>query len=147
MTDDTTITDSERDLLRFPAHPDILRFGTPVRSNNPERTYKGQAVILSVDPGRREARVAYARDIFPPEWGSLDDIALDLTDATGRAHLAWWLHGHNCAPDTYSWTELNVPTLATIDPNDPRILPDGSRLVDALDLSLVGRHLLAGGGK
>ena len=208
MTD--TITDSERDLLRFPAIADVLRFGTPVRSNNPERTYKGQAVILSVDPGRQEARVAYARDIFPPEWVSLDDIALDLTDATGRAHLAWWvaryflsadgpptpgcymqvtsslwsfdggawilallaqperhMRGHRLTPvgatETFEfpahgkqrheygvpvgWHWSSVPALATLDPNDPRLLPDGSRLVDALALSMVGRHLLAGGDR
>ena len=37
--------------------------------------------------------------------------------------------------------ECVVETLATLDPNDPRLLPDGSRLVDALALSLVARHV------
>lgn len=34
-----------------------------------------------------------------------------------------------------------VPALATLDPDDPRLLLDGSRLVDALALSMVGRHV------
>lgn len=36
---------------------------------------------------------------------------------------------------------VGVPALADIDPADPRLLPDGSRLVDALALVAVARHL------
>lgn len=32
-------------------------------------------------------------------------------------------------------------TTDTLAPDDPRLLPDGSRLVDALALSLVARHV------
>jgi hypothetical protein len=43
-----------------------------------------------------------------------------------------------------------VPTLADLDPADPRLLPDGSRLVDALALRRVVLHVAevtpAGGG-
>lgn len=181
MTTDV-ITPDEYDLLRFHARPAVLRFGTPVCSNNPERTYKGQAVILSVDPGRNEARVAYAHGlVYPNEWVDLDDIALDLTDATGRAHLAWWIGGVGASlhmacdghrrwelhggerpresvsrawegigaesrrlrgsPPMYGWDADDMPALDTLDPDDPRLLPDGSRLVDALALSLIARHV------
>lgn len=182
MTAPDIITTDEHALLRFPARLAILRFGTPVRSNNPERTYKGQAVVLSVDPGRSDVRIAYAHSlVYPTEWVGVDGIALDLTDATSRAHLAWWIGGVGASlhmacdghrrwelhggehprssvsrawegigaesrrlrgsPPMYGWDADDVPALDTLDPDDPRLLPDGSRLVDALALSLVARHV------
>jgi hypothetical protein len=102
-----------------------------------------------------------------------DKVALDLTDATGRVHAAWWLASwwFRVTLDATSpaavcaiwrplgarwWTcawpgasldagpgggsrplELDVPALAGLDPDDPRMLPDGSRWVDADALRLV----------
>ena len=110
----------------------------------------------------------------------LEDIALDLTDATARAHLAWWLAEQTTEPEgafaalwygtpdgsvgqrvgiwrlsfrSLSWplspsscgqhvyTARDCPTLASLDSDDARMLPDCSRLVDALALSLVARHV------
>lgn len=95
-------------------------------------------------------------------------VALDLTDATGRAHAAWWLASDVSArwsPCTFvasagpSWmvTALKgghsvttygarsgwcvVPGLARLDPHDTRLLPDGSRWVDAEAERLVGLHV------
>lgn len=192
MTDDTMITDSERDLLRFPAHADgLLRRGSPVWMQwlpaavgpvalcAPHCDSNGEMCVCVSDGGASQL---------------LSLVSLDLTDATGRAHLAWWMahnvtrhqmradvptlaeapmfgsyalrhsgdfilagREHNCQR-LWRWRgrqgvvtmvgELPiVPALADLNPDDPRLLPDGSRLVDALALSLVGRHLLAGGGR
>ncbi|MHC4892469.1 MAG: hypothetical protein ACYTFV_03710 [Planctomycetota bacterium] len=96
-------------------------------------------------------------------------LHLDLTDATGRAHAAWWLAGrvgskagsaymHRCAPRwLYSdagwrawqidgiavacdWTVGRGP-VADLNPDDPRTLPDESRRVDAEALRLVCLHV------
>lgn len=94
-----------------------------------------------------------------------EDIEALLTDATGRAHAAWWL----AKADDARWSKaaihgvwnlttlkqdpaylttygahnawINVPSLADLDPNDPRLLPDGSRWVDAEALRRVCRHV------
>lgn len=119
----------------------------------------------------------------------LCDLALDLEDATGRAHAAWWLaervgldgrpydgddapvpvalsawwlcawprsyyvrvprwdenrrFDHLFSPDSHIGSEgwTHVPALAHLDPTDPRLLPDGSRLVDAEALRLVVLHV------
>ena len=96
-------------------------------------------------------------------------LALDLTDATGRAHAAWWpakdrdpedgsVTWANCADHrtcerTRSWMFHNdgedfcrygddwCPYLAHLDPGDPRRLDDGSRWVDAEALRLVVLHV------
>jgi len=92
-------------------------------------------------------------------------VALDLTDATGRAHAAQWLGSQRglsggmaadlrrsigsgivlsvWAPGWSSavWTPADVPALAGLDPNDTRMLPDGSRWVDAEALRLVCLHV------
>jgi hypothetical protein len=96
------------------------------------------------------------------------DLELDLTDATGRAHAAWWLAGavgaSHATRDEMGGVELiidgrgdgcwgaplcrfipegTVPALANIDPNDSRKIPDGSRWVDAMALKLVCDHMAA----
>ena len=97
-------------------------------------------------------------------------LALDLASAPGRAHAAWWLAGkvHSIGTEFKQdsamsggkfwmmggvafhslngimWRCLDairVPALATLDPNDPRLLPDGSRWVDAEALRLVCLHV------
>ena len=105
-------------------------------------------------------------DIHPLDehWG------LDLTDATGRAHAAWWLldrqhprkylylhtaarlwldlmmqsdvHKYNRLrlwKDLRQWDALwtNAVLLCPLDEEDPRLLDDGSRWVDAEALRLV----------
>ena len=106
------------------------------------------------------------------------DVHLDLTDATGRAHAAWWLAGEVGAAwvlscDGFRRWELHggerprhslsrawqgtgaemrrmglassdwvdCPALDALDPDDPRLLPDGSRWVDAEALRRVVLHV------
>ena len=42
---------------------------------------------------------------------------------------------------SYLVAARTVPALADLDWRDPRLLPDGSRVVDALALGIVGRHV------
>jgi hypothetical protein len=88
--------------------------------------------------------------------------ALDLTDATGRAHAAWWLaqyakHWPDEPVSTTAiwrrwrtdaigigpvhWWPWSHHTIADLDPNDPSLLPDGSRWVDAEALRRVVLHV------
>lgn len=114
----------------------------------------------------------------PPFWAATKYLALDLTDATGRAHAAWWMAGevgaawvlscdgfrrwelHGGERPRHSLSRawqgigaemrrmgmassdwLDCPALDDLDPNDPRLLPDGSRFVDALALRRVCLHV------
>jgi hypothetical protein len=108
----------------------------------------------------------------------LAEVALDLTDATGRAHAAWWLAGQRgetnpveaawrfvpeqAAQEMSSidgshfgmieyepalwmcgasgWTADEGP-LSDLDASDDRLLPDGSRWVDAEALRRVVLHV------
>ena len=93
-----------------------------------------------------------------------DWAALDLTDATGRAHAAWWCDERLCEGGIDSegvcQHELFCLTVRPhdgvvevqnglfyifddiiLDPDDPRTLPDGSRWVDAEALRLVCLHV------
>lgn len=199
MTTDTTITPAEYEALRFPAHADILRRTTPI-TNATERGLPDDAddvypkgTLTGLVCGVMTDRAIIAWDCCE-QWDRVEfaGLALDLFDATGRAHLAWWI-AHNIqrhplrsevpdaaeapmvgsytlrwdgafiisgrvgnTPRLWRWVGRRetvtavgdlpvVPALATLDPNDPRTLPDGSRLVDALALAAVGRHLLGGG--
>jgi len=101
-------------------------------------------------------------------------INLDLADATGRAHAAWWAMGldYGCVlplrmisspfsdraavpcltgyPQDAGWAAAKVaghnvgtavPSLTGLDHHDPRLLPDGSRWVDAEALRRVVLHV------
>ena len=94
-------------------------------------------------------------------------LSLRLTSATGRAHANWWLRGGKtggpdcsvylgvgevvyfdgyaeCRSPEWGGSLLGiVPALGGLDPNDPRLLPDGSRYIDALALKLVCEHVEA----
>ena len=88
----------------------------------------------------------------------LDEMALRLTNATGRAHAAWWLMSRMPLARSFSarmalgeWgdeirramfadTGMGM-SLGGLDPDDPRTLPDGSRWVDAEWLRLVVLHI------
>jgi len=76
-------------LSTFPADvPGVLRRGSPVL--HPRRA--GVTCVV-VSPTPTAARVAYPWVIdgmAGDDW-ALRDLVLDLSDATGRAHLAWWL--------------------------------------------------------
>ncbi len=181
----TQITETELALLRFPGSvPGVLRRGSPVI-----KTWNAPCIPDDDPNDEFTLHGIYLRDLDEDEagrrcycWFDSEQIGLDvgfppdidLTDATGRAHLAWWLMGldyghmkpvrrisspfihglHGVAiyglPQDSGWASHDiaghragviVPTLATLDPDDPRLLPDGSRLVDALALSLVARHV------
>ena len=107
-----------------------------------------------------------------------EDVALDLTDPTGRAHAAWYLGGvgasWHLSCDGFRRWEIHggetpragfmleyegvgaehrrmrsrpnidvtdVTALDHLNPDDPRLLPDGSRWVDAEALRLVCLHV------
>ena len=96
-------------------------------------------------------------------------LTLDLEDATGRAHAAWWLagrldlrapfgalwqraewkgcwrvvlpHTDGIAIHPHDWAPEWEAITAHLDPNGPRLLEDGSRWVDAEALRLVCLHV------
>ena len=72
------------------------------------------------------------------EWGC-------CSVAIGGDGVYWMLGGvafHCLDGITFRCLDAKrVPALATIDPNDDRRLPDGSKVVDALALRLVGLHV------
>lgn len=90
-------------------------------------------------------------------------LKMDLTDATGRAHAAWWAKTQApqalwllnalglwlelgwCDEDITIFWEALIRTHAVhgLDPADDTRLPDGSRVVDALALRAVVLHLIA----
>ena len=123
--------------------PGLLRRGSPVFAYSDKPKVVGNispSGIASVGP---HAAVAPAA------------IRLDLTDATGRAHAAWWLAAKVGIASLVMWDRSayqriglkprkywpwSHAALARLDPNDPRLLPDGSRWVDAEALRLVCLH-------
>lgn len=166
----------------------LLRKGSPV-------DYDGDdAIMCGGDNGGKLAVLYFGTGRDPREydcvdsgWPTLSDVALCLTDATGRAHAAWWaaaklepwegdvrlaawfgqgsfwvLQGPDDThiflrpqiPDALQplvgaeWSESSddecshtLECLRHLDPNDPRLLEDGSRWVDAEALRLVCLHI------
>jgi hypothetical protein len=151
--------------------PGLLRRGSPVTQG----ARSGVVVHLWEVDGMASVAWAPPDDTATDCCWSVDRLALDLTDATGRAHAAWWLagrHGLNpshgvssrlvghagspmlvlltmevrgCGPESVTWAidRDACPSLADLDPADPRLLPDGSRWGDAEALRRVVR-LVAG---
>lgn len=140
--------------------PGLLRRGSPVRdADDPERI----GVVVGTYP-RGEVCTHWT-------WGDTSEVVdrsrllLDLSDATGRAHAAWWLAGWYGLRPAATWTwrgmwdldapsrrlcfgvavagrsHLAVPALADLDPLDDTRLPDGSRWVDAEALRRVCLHV------
>lgn len=132
--------------------PGLLRRGSPVR------LYEACGILVDSPLGLAEsygtvriATTAAATGLYdiPP-----DRLTLDLADPTGRAHAAWWLTEHaelwagerehgviwrragGAGPEA-----ICVPALADLDPDDPRLLPDGSRWVDVEALRRVVLHV------
>lgn len=131
--------------------PGLLRRGSPVirglhRGGLTHLSDAGWQVVIGDPPLLITGSGVSAGNA---EWN------LDLTDATGRAHAAWWLAGEanwwssrNVAawqylPDMSAidphawgiggehWWPSTHDALRDLDPNDPRTLDDGSRWVDA----------------
>ena len=160
--------DAERAALTLPGTiPGLLRRGSPVTHIDGSRL-----VVVELDGDDAK---------LPSGWAYTRLLDLDLTDATGRAHAAWWLGGVGASlhlacdghrrwelhggerpresacrawegigpdarrlrgvPPEYGWDAEDVPALATLDPADPRLLPDGSRWVDAEALRRVCLHV------
>lgn len=151
--------------------PGLLRRCSPVVTTQaalgvPVGTRTVVCADVRTEPGPAYARVLI--DNSGPGLG-LSMLALDLTDATGRAHAAWWLgymrglgealctrtqlehdgEGWSIEVDGSRWSwgpygdefMTHVPALAGLDPSDPRLLEDGSRWVDAEALRLVCLHV------
>lgn len=149
--------------------PGLLRRGSPVWLL-PEDGYDPQrAVVVGVAGGiasvtwwMDDHAIAICVDGVP-----LDEIAADLTDATARAHAAWWV-ADRCRPVVrwlwvhnamglwvqQGWDEEDrevfwqalVDGPLRLDDLDcvtvqARLLPDGSRWVDAEALRRVVAHL------
>ena len=120
-------------------------------------------IVTSVEPF--EVACGTAWEPAERRW-----FGLGLTDETGRTHAAWWLAdrlyddgpfvavaivpgSRLTAPYPHfglstitalggeRWRALDCPALDDLDPEDPRLLPDGSRWVDAEALRLVCLHV------
>jgi len=172
------------DLLLPGTIPGLFRRCLPVVVTRGEHLDR-RGVVVDVDSDDSFAFVdlrATRNDDRAAGWLPLDMLALDLTDATGRAHAAWWLAGEpgvswglDC--DGHRRWELrggerplrivcrtwegigpearrlrgepipdyadvfDCPALDDLNPYDPRLLPDGSRWVDAVALARVCRHV------
>jgi len=142
-----------------------------------------KAVILSRDTRPADQRagdwevIADSQDSQDPFWVKYpmecygislslkpEALSLDLEDATGRAHAAWWLaekgpgaYGagqllswvqegtgwllHTDGADFIAYNAKSCPDLAHLNPDDSRLLPDGSPWVDAEALRLVCLHV------
>ena len=107
------------------------------------------------------------------KWERNHKVSLDLGDATGRGHAALWLAEQRHCTDVVTatlipghrlighpepvwglsttswrdgerWSAVEEPSaIYDLDPSDPRLLPDGSRWVDAEALRLVCLHVAA----
>lgn len=154
--------------------PGLLRRGSPLILR--PRVY-GEVTLLNGGGGvvHDEARGLAVTDTFGGSTRIVrygrEDVSLDLSDPTGRAHAAWWLAsallprerivnatvmpGRTIGPVVYGLATLDVvngdrwrrsdpsPFECTdhLDVYDPRLLPDGSRWVDAEALRLVCLHV------
>jgi hypothetical protein len=147
--------------------PGVLRVGTPLLWCGEPCLYLrptgdpiyGDSVVVSIEH-------TIARLVVLPE------CAVNLTDATGRAHVAWAVAAALGAPfptqATFmasvtggppdwvcEWPETHIedsmgckawaPAFVGHNINDDTRLPDGSRWVDAEALRLVALHVLGGG--
>ena len=163
----TAATPEQLAALTLPATlPGVVRVGTPLA---------GSCVAVSAvhedDAGFLYCMVARdpmeSHGAINPE--PLCDLHINLTDATGRAHVAWavaaaakhwpsepdyttatwraYLGGIVTAVGLSSghWWPWTHHALAHLNPDDDTSLPDNSRWVDAEALRLVALHVLGGG--
>lgn len=133
--------------------PGLLRRGSPVRMewvirNGSRFDARGHVYAL---PETGRALWFCAHPDIGCDNRAFDFLRLDLTDATGRAHAAWWLDAtlRKVPPHLQSWTipmyeglsSAYPELLVHLDPAGPRALPDGTRWVDAEALRLVCLHV------
>lgn len=151
------------DLVLPGSIPGLLLWCSPVRdADDPERI--GRIGVVVGTFGASDTVRVYWCMADTTEDVPRSRLALDLTAATGRAHAAWWAAEHDgetvirgCrwyCDGGQEWTldtdrvhihfaADTVPSLADLDPDDPRTLPDGSRWVDAEALRRVVLHVAA----
>lgn len=139
--DERLLLPATRALLKEWCGPVVVRGLSPF--------YDGPAVLLGPDTREPSERAGdwsvYLEDGCEVASVSPDEIRLDLSRAECRDRVVRVVH-HTMVrftptlPEDYS--ERMLPSLATLDPDDDTRLPDGSRLVDALSLALVARHVL-----
>ena len=152
--------------------PGMLRRGSPVWATGSREGHQWRMPATVHRVTGRLAEVAGSHSWVSGHHFAVGGLALDLTDATGRAHAAWWLMGlldNRHWPDvatgarlwlggtsermrTRAWQRMRraarfVDMTAHLDPNDTRTLPDRSRWVDAEALRLVCLHLMENDGK
>lgn len=151
------------DALTLPGTiPGLLRRCSPVVLVDAARWWDADAkvgIVTSVEPFEVACGTAWE----PADRRQVFD--LDLTDATGRVHAVSWLAEQRTETTPtvalfgYSmkvgWV-LNLgedssiagmwdDVLANLDPHDPRLLPDGSRWVEAEAIRLACLHAAAWG--
>ncbi len=157
--EDTTLT------LPGARLPGLLRLCSPVVVGGV------RMVVTSLPSEERPDWVVVGGDVYPsaPAWCAkqIPDFDLDLTDATGRMHAAWWLACRYYGPGHAAIWHYDIngkrwvlavigpspaqtrrhpewdPILDSLDSDDPRLLPDGSCWVDAEALRLVCLHVAA----
>lgn len=151
------------DLLLTVGVERVLRRGTPI---DVEGWGRSVAVnVVRTTPGVQRGFVRHAPDAAPDEgdlvMSDFDGIAVDLSDATGRAHVAWavasrfgevdpnapgeclisGVFGGDLLPTIDVWC-AEVPELQALHNDDETRLPDGSRRIDAVALRLVAERVL-----
>ena len=98
-----------------PATLEMLRKGSPVI------THDGPGVVLYVDG---DAVLVYVERLHAIAVFSADALEMDLADATGRAHVAWWLgaqFGLSLPPLAWWWSAPRAGGLFVVgDTNEGR---------------------------
>jgi len=136
--------------------PGLLRRGTPVSCpNDIGLPFDGWSVAGFVG----DIAIIASPEVLEAHQAMREALTLDLTDATGRAHATWWLAASTTSlltPTSATWGRSaygriglqprrywpwSHVALASLNPNDIRLLPDGSRWVDAEALRLVCLHV------
>lgn len=111
--------------------PGLLRRASPVEIH--EGRYSG-VVIYSIDPG---IFLISDEDEIYKSFGA--DLALDLADATGRAHALWYLNGTTQAGIDYPM--YSCEAFKDIDGSRyNETLEDGSLWIDAEALRIACLH-------
>lgn len=148
------------DPLTLPGEiPGLLRRGSPIVIVRGER--KGRVGVVAdttLDSIALCALEATVDDDADLRGFALNRAALDLADATGRTHALWWLldaHGvarHHRASlirgergwvlwGDDDWRVLPPTVLGDLNHRDPRLLPDGTRWVDAEAIRVAARFV------
>lgn len=79
--------------------PGLLRRGSPIVYVGPDRRRHGWIGLIEQVYPDGQARIAWNAGVHGVE--RLGHVALDLTDATGRSHAAWWASANGGIGDGY----------------------------------------------